>query len=98
MSSGSYPAATGIDLGARLTDATQRARVMLGQSESAGGAIGSEEPERLHELIGDLTAHVSALRGRDAGRRVREHEVTRDRLRARFQARFDGLVAAQLRR
>jgi DNA-binding CsgD family transcriptional regulator len=95
MSSGSYPAATGIELGARLTDATARARAMLGQSESAGGAIGSEEPERLHELIGDLTAHVSALRGRDAGRRVREHEVARDRLRARFQARFDGLDRAR---
>jgi len=91
VSSASYPAAAGIDLSARLTDATDRARAILGDSESGGGAISSDEPERLHALIDGLTRHVNALRGRDTGRRVREHEVARDRLRARFQARFDGL-------
>jgi ATP/maltotriose-dependent transcriptional regulator MalT len=106
VSSGSYPAAAGIDLSTRLTDGIARARAILidsnsnndsssSDSDSGDAAVNFEEPERLHELIGGLTAHVSALRGRDAGRRVREQEVARDRLRARFQARFDGLDRAR---
>jgi LuxR family transcriptional regulator, regulator of acetate metabolism len=95
VSAGSHPAATGVDLGARLQDAGDRAHAMLAPSGDGRGAIGAGEPERLRELIDELTARLSALRGRDAGRQVREHEVARDRLRARFQARFDGLDKAR---
>jgi DNA-binding CsgD family transcriptional regulator len=95
VSAGSHPAATGVDLGARLQDAGDRAHAMLARSGDGSGAIGAGEPERLRELIDELTARLSALRGRDAGRQVREHEVARDRLRARFQARFDGLDRAR---
>jgi DNA-binding CsgD family transcriptional regulator len=91
VSADSFPAATGIDLGARLSDATGRAQAMLAPSADGRGGIGAEEPERLRELIDELTARLTTLRGRDAGRRVREHQVARERLRARFQARFDGL-------
>jgi DNA-binding CsgD family transcriptional regulator len=95
VSAESYPAAPGIDLRARLQDATDRARLMLGPGSDGGGPLGAGEPDRLRELIDELTARLSMLRGRDAGRRVREHEVARDRLRARFQARFDGLDRAR---
>jgi DNA-binding CsgD family transcriptional regulator len=95
VSAGSHPAATGIDLGARLQDASDRAQTLLARSGDGRGAIGTGEPDRLRELIDELTAHLSALRGSDAGRRVREHELARDRLRARFQARFDGLDRAR---
>jgi DNA-binding CsgD family transcriptional regulator len=95
VSAGSHPAATGIDLGARLQDAGDRAQALLTPSGDGRGTIGTGEPDRLRELIDELTAHLSALRGSDAGRRVREHELARDRLRARFQARFDGLDRAR---
>jgi DNA-binding CsgD family transcriptional regulator len=94
VSTGVYPAA-GSDLSARLTDATDRARALLGPGADGGAAIAIDEPERLRELIDGLTARVSTLRGGDAGRRVREHEVARERLRVRFQARFDGLDRAR---
>jgi DNA-binding CsgD family transcriptional regulator len=95
VSVGSHPAATGIDLSARLQDASDRAQVMLAPSGAHRGTIGTGEPERLRELIDELTARLSTLRGHEAGRQVREHEVARDRLRARFQARFDGLDRAR---
>jgi DNA-binding CsgD family transcriptional regulator len=95
VSAGSHPPPTGIDLGARLQDASDRAQALLARSGDGRGTIGTGEPDRLRELIDELTAHLSALRGSDAGRRVREHELARDRLRARFQARFDGLDRAR---
>jgi DNA-binding CsgD family transcriptional regulator len=95
VSTGAHLAATGLDLGARLQDASGRAQSMLGPAGDSRGTIDADEPERLRELIDELTARLSALRGRDAGRQVREHEVARDRLRARFQARFDGLDRAR---
>ncbi len=95
MSTASHPATPGTDLSARLQDASDRARAMLGQGGDGGPAIGAGEPDRLRELIDELRGRLSTLRGRDAGRRVREHEVARDRLRARFQARFDGLDRAR---
>ncbi len=93
MSAEAYPVAAGSDLDARLREASRRGRALLGNA--GDGAIGVGEPERLRELIDGLTARVGALRGGDAGRRVREHEVARDRLRLRFQARFDGLDRAR---
>jgi DNA-binding CsgD family transcriptional regulator len=95
VSPGSHPAATGIDLSARVQDASDRAQALLARGGDGRGTIGAGEPDRLRELIDELTAHLSALRGSDAGRRVREHELARDRLRARFQARFDGLDRAR---
>jgi DNA-binding CsgD family transcriptional regulator len=96
---GPYPAATGIELGARLSDATDRAWAILGRSadgpERVRGPISADQPERLRELIDALSARLARQRGRDAGRRVRDHEVARDRLRARFQARFVGLDRAR---
>ena len=95
MSAGSPAATTGIDLSARLQDASERAQAMLARGGDGRGTIGTGEPERLRELIDELTARLGALRGREGGRQVREHEVARDRLRARFQARFDGLDRAR---
>jgi LuxR family transcriptional regulator, regulator of acetate metabolism len=94
VSAEAYPAA-GSDLSARLSDATDRARALLGPDAGGGAPIAVDEPERLRELIDRLTARVSTLRGGDAGRRVRETEVARERLRVRFQARFEGLDRAR---
>jgi LuxR family transcriptional regulator, regulator of acetate metabolism len=95
VSTASYPAIPGTELSARLQDASDRARALLGQRGDGGPTMGAAEPDRLRGLIDELTGRLSTLRGRDAGRRVREHELARDRLRARFQARFDGLDRAR---
>jgi DNA-binding CsgD family transcriptional regulator len=91
MSASSAP----LTLGDRLADASRRGRALLEHDAGGERPIGVDEPERLRELIDDLTARVSTLRGGDAGRRVREHQVAHDRLRARFDARFSGLDRAR---
>jgi DNA-binding CsgD family transcriptional regulator len=95
VSSGSFPPVTGIDLAARLADATGRARALLGESADGLGPLGADDTDRLRELIDGLTARLASHRGGNVGRRVRQPEVARDRLRARFQARFDGLDRAR---
>ncbi|MGI8714761.1 MAG: LuxR C-terminal-related transcriptional regulator [Solirubrobacteraceae bacterium] len=87
----------GPDFGERLQRAGEQANRLLGLDGGAAGSLPAQDAsaERLRELIERLTEHLAQLRGGDAGGVVREHQVARERLRARYQARFDALDRAR---
>jgi DNA-binding CsgD family transcriptional regulator len=80
-----------IGLQRRLVQAIGEARALL-QLPPAGGDGG--DPAQLAELIAGLKALLAAEPGGDAGQLIAEHEAALERLRNRFETRFEALTRA----
>jgi DNA-binding CsgD family transcriptional regulator len=78
----------GTQLQDRFVTATARARRLLGDEPDA--VLGGET-EQLRRLIDELTGRLTQARGGDAGQAVREQAAALERLRTRFETRFDAL-------
>jgi DNA-binding CsgD family transcriptional regulator len=79
----------GTQLHDRLVEATAEAERLLGAEpdlERAG------DPDRLRSLIDRLTQQLLRARDGDPAPAVQEHEAALERLRQRFEARFDALA------
>jgi DNA-binding CsgD family transcriptional regulator len=82
------------DLGARLERSIGRARALLSGDDghpSVPEGMPHDDPEQLRTVIDALTERLAELRGGSAGSVVRDHQGARDRLSARYEARFDAL-------
>jgi DNA-binding CsgD family transcriptional regulator len=82
----------GEQLQRRLEQAGADARRVLDLPEAPGRAT---DPDRLRTLIALLGERLSATGAGSAARLMSEHEAALERLRQRFEARFDALSRAQ---
>jgi LuxR family transcriptional regulator, regulator of acetate metabolism len=80
------------ELQRRLDHATAQARELLGLPAEAGDADGNRLGE-LHRLVAALSDQLDLERGRSA--LIAEHQAALERLRARFEGRFDALAQIQ---
>jgi LuxR family transcriptional regulator, regulator of acetate metabolism len=106
-----HPAASAqldIELQGRVAAAVAQARALLGDAGATGtagtagplstaGAPGAADTPApaLRELINALTERLAAQRGEAPGGAVREQEAALERLRHRYDTRFDALAAVR---
>jgi ATP/maltotriose-dependent transcriptional regulator MalT len=81
--------ALGADLRHRLRRATAEANALLKRSDDGDG-----DPGQLPELIASLQSRLTDAPDADPGRLAAEHEAALERLRQRFEQRFDALGRA----
>jgi DNA-binding CsgD family transcriptional regulator len=79
----------GSQLHDRLVGAAAEAQRLLGDDRLR---VGTDAPDRLRSLIDALTEQLTRTRGGDPAPAVREHQDGLERLRQRFEARFDALA------
>jgi LuxR family transcriptional regulator, regulator of acetate metabolism len=79
----------GSQLQDRLVEVEAEAERLLGDRQ---GPEGAGTPDRLRRLIDGLTEQLTQTRGGDPAPAVREHQDALERLRQRFEARFDALA------
>ncbi len=78
-----------IQLHQRLTAAAVAAQLLLDLDPNP---VTAGDPARLRDLIERVAEHLAGTPGDDPGVAVREHEVARERLRRRYDTRFQALA------